>query len=109
MARARTLPRVSYRTILDLLSEAGFSRKMGETREQFARRLGAVVPTFALATHLHLAGQMGDPSGAAERPEMSRSQWRDATNRIRLELDKKTRWYRRLFGLINPFSFYRSR
>ena len=58
-ARPGALPRVGYRTSLDLLAEAGFSRDVGESREAFAERVREKLPTFERLTRMHLAGRLG--------------------------------------------------
>ncbi len=55
-ARPGSLPRVGYRTSLDLLAEAGFARELGESREAFAERVRERLPTFERLTRMHLAG-----------------------------------------------------
>ena len=119
-ARSRSLPRVGYRTSLDLLSEAGFARDRGESREAFAERVRTKVPSFEKLTAMHLAGRMGRgrdaAEGAAEAPssfaealgERSRAAWRAALGTLRSDLGSVPVW-RRMLGFINPVSFFKSR
>lgn len=103
-ASRRALPRVGYRAMLDRLCEAGLIRDTGETRERFARRVAAVVPSFVLLTDAHVAAAMSDPSRPP--PPVDQAAMRRA---IRGELRAGTPWWRRLLGFFNPISFLWSR
>ncbi len=119
-AGPRALPRVGYRTSLDLLSEAGYARDVGESREAFAERVRAKVPSFEKVTSMHLAGRMGRGRDAADDApeetssfadalgERSRSSWRAALANLRNDLGSVPVW-RRMLGFINPVSFFKSR
>jgi hypothetical protein len=109
-ARERELPRVAYRTVLDVLAEAGFSRHYGETREAFAKRVAAVAPSFAAATDMHLAARLGDPAHAPNtRGEFDKNAWREVMARAKSEIAARAKWWRRLLGLIHPAAFMDSR
>ncbi len=103
-ASARGLPRVGYRVALDRLSEAGFVREPGETRERFARRVAPVAPSFETLTALHLRARLGRP----DAPPTPGVRWRALLASLRGELRGVALW-RRLLGLLDPTSFYRSR
>ena len=118
-ARPRSLARVGYRTSLDLLSEAGFARDRGESREAFAERIREKVPSFERLTAMHLAGRLGkgrdapgdddvEPIFAEPLGVRSRDAWRAALAKLRSDLDAVPTW-RRMLGFINPVSFFRSR
>jgi transglutaminase-like putative cysteine protease len=116
------LPRVAYRTSLDLLAEAGFARERGESREAFAERVREKLPAFEKVTAMHLAGQMGKSKkggpAAGERAaepllgeglgERDRPAWRASLAALRGDLGKVPLW-RRMLGWINPLSFLKSR
>ena len=107
---SRHMPRVGYRMSLDLLSEAGHIREHGETREDFAERLGDIVPAFAILTAWNVAARFGHPSGSREgREEFSVEGWKSAIKDFRKQLGSKTKLWRRLVGLLNPISFFFSR
>ena len=100
-------PRVAFRAALDQLAEAGLVRAPGETRERFARRVADVAPSLQHLTALHLAA-------ALDRPERRQAgadaeAWRTGVRALRRELRAGTPWWRRLLGLLSPFSFYRAR
>ncbi|MEZ4301860.1 MAG: transglutaminase domain-containing protein [Polyangiaceae bacterium] len=105
------LPRVGYRASLDLLSEAGFARSAGESREAFAERLRPRLPSFEKLTAMHLAGQLGgsnEPTFGDDLGVRKRSAWKEQIRALRHELDGTPFW-RRLLGFLNPLSFFRSR
>ncbi|MEY3209752.1 MAG: hypothetical protein RIT28_233 [Pseudomonadota bacterium] len=108
LASARALPRVGYRLALDLLAEAGLSRREGETREAFARRVAESAPTFAQITTLHLDVAMGDPAASPWRAQ-GHGPWGEALTSLRAELGASVRLRRRLLGLVNPFSLFMAR
>lgn len=103
-ASAGAMPRVGYRAALDRLAEAGLSRELGETRERFARRVSAVVPSFVPLTNEHIAAAMSDPKHPPAPRDLQAHR-----RSLRRELRGGTRWWRRLLGLINPISFFWSR
>ncbi len=106
----RYVPRVGYRYALDLLAEAGWVREHGETREQFALRLREVVPALTQLTAWHVAARFGDPAGAIEqRVEYRPDLWLEGLQSFRKQLRGQTHWARRLFGMLNPISFFFAR
>ena len=109
-AKGRAMTRVGYRLALDWLSEAGFSREYGETREAFARRVAAEAPAFAELTRMHVAAYWADPATPPEqRQELDVQRWRDTLAALARELrgvgKPTTRW----INLMNPASFAWSR
>jgi hypothetical protein len=102
------LARAAYRAHLDRLAEIGLAREHGETREEFAKRVGEVAPSFAQMTALHVASHLRHPA-ATPRDEHDRGRWRDAGRSVRRELRKGSRLWRRLVGLLHPVSFLDSR
>jgi protein-glutamine gamma-glutamyltransferase len=109
-APARALPRVGYRRVLDQLAEAGLARRFGETREQFAARVGDISPSFIRLTELHVAASLRDPAlPRGSRPELSTDEWRATMGAVLREIPRGTRTWRRLLGLFHPTSFLDSR
>jgi transglutaminase-like putative cysteine protease len=98
-ARPHALPRLLYRRALDQLADAGVLRRFGETRERFADRIGGRAPSFARLTRLHLAGALG---GAVRSDP---GDLRDLGRAIARETSGSTPAWRRLFALVNPFSW----
>jgi transglutaminase-like putative cysteine protease len=100
--RWRPSARLVYISALDQLSEVGFRRLYGETREDFARRIAYAAPSFIAITRAHLDASLGGlkvDSGAlvghlAQLP-------RDLREEIPL--------WRLAIGAFNPISFYASR
>ncbi len=106
----RHMPRVGYRLGLDLLGEAGFIREFGETREDFATRVSAIVPAFMLMTAWNVAARFGHPEGPrTTRKEYSTERWIATIRKFRKQLRGETKLWRRLLGLLNPISFFFSR
>lgn len=109
-AGQRSVARVRYRALLDRLAEVGLAREYGETREQFARRVGTLAPAFEQATSLHVAARLRDPgTAAAQRPEWSGTVWREVSRDFGRQVSGGTRWWRRLVGFLHPVSFLDSR
>ncbi len=104
LARAANVPRTSYRLALDQLAEVGVTRELGETREQFARRVEALSPSFGEASTLAVAVNLGPPGAPVDE-----ARWRTLRERVRRELSSHTPWWRRLLGLLHPVSFLDSR
>lgn len=102
VAPQRARPRVVYRAELDRLAEAGLARRLGESREAFAGRLRAQVPSLTALTRAHLAAPFGGTLlPAAELHALAR--------RVREELRSATPGWRRALGLLEPWSFFRAR
>lgn len=105
-----SVARVSYRAALDALGEAGLRRELGESREAFADRVGAVAPSFRRLTDMLVAHTLREPrTPDAARPERDRGAVRSALRDTRRELRRHTKLGRRLLGLLDPTSFLRSR
>lgn len=103
-ARTDALARAGYVAALDALSEVGITRQRGETREAFARRVGAALPSLARLTDLHLAAHFGGRVAVAEREGVLALLDAIASERARTVSRK-----RRLLGALHPFSFFASR
>jgi transglutaminase-like putative cysteine protease len=99
------LSRVGYRAALDQLSDAGFSREHGESRERYARRLAAFAPSFGELTTLHLAAKLGPPG----TPRATRQTWRELLRKLRGELATQGTPARRFARRLDPVSFRSSR
>lgn len=109
-ASGRRLARVGYRAALDMLSEVGFVRTHGETREAFATRIAESAPSFREITDLHVAASFRDPSTpASERKELGSAAWKPALSQLRKDLSTHVKTGKRLVGFLNPASFLASR
>lgn len=110
LASPRQLPRVGYRKALDLLAEAGLHRAEGESREAFAARVAARVPSFVEITAMHLSARLGDPARAPqEHPWGSRGEWSTRLTTLRRELPAAAPRWRRALGLLHPASWLDAR
>jgi transglutaminase-like putative cysteine protease len=101
------MPRVGYRAALDVLTDRGQSRSIGETREKFAGRVADVAPVFVKITDLHVAAKLGPP----DAPQQSKAEWKQLLGGLRGELRGKSAlpWWKRLLNTLNPISFRASR
>ncbi len=94
--------RLVYRATLDRLGETGLGRRPGETREAHADRLAERIPSFRALTRLHLAAVLG--THPVDRPGALR-----LARRVRRELVRAVPRWRRLVGLLAPWSWRRTR
>lgn len=109
-ARQRKLPAVSYRAVVDRLTDAGLTRAYGETREAFARRVAKQVPSLAGLTSMHVAARFGDPRRElGERPEFDPRVWEKGLRDIRAELPLSIPRWRRVLGVLDPTTVLRAR
>jgi hypothetical protein len=101
---------VGYRAAIDMLSDAGLTRRYGETREAFARRIKQRAPSLAGLTSMHVAAALGDPSvPMRERPEFDTSIWHKGLAGVRGELPLSAPLWRRALGVIDPTTVLRAR
>jgi hypothetical protein len=101
---ARGTPRLVYRAALDRLSEGGLRRRWGESPESFAARLATSIPSLRRLTDRHLAAAFGRHAGDA----MVRKMNEDA-RALKVEYGRAVPWWRRLLGVLNPFSWLLTR
>ncbi|MBN1654668.1 MAG: transglutaminase domain-containing protein [Deltaproteobacteria bacterium] len=103
LSSSERLPRVVYRAELDRLSELLIRRDYGESRERFALRLRCITPSFADLTRLHLRAVFGG------KREIARLELQTITTRIHQELRTSVPRWRRITGVIIPWSWLMSR
>ena len=92
-----------YIAAIDSLSENGEIRQYGESREAFARRLSGDYPSFVEITWVQLEAVLGGESAIS--PQKQQQLLRSLSAELR---QKKSIW-RRVLGLINPFSPFLSK
>ncbi len=92
--------RLSYRAVLDRLAAIGIHRNFGESREQFAARASGTAPSLRELTNSHLACALGTTSAS-----QSDYDWQAARRTIAREIQSSTPGWKRLAGIINPFSW----
>lgn len=102
ICRLDRVPRLAYRSALDLAASVGLLRTFGETREAFAARLSARSPSFQALTTLHLQWALGAPGSA---PEAARCL--ALLKSIRTELRATSTSGRRWLAFLDPFSWLR--
>ncbi len=97
--RPRELYRVAYRAALDRLAGAGARRRYGESRERFAKRGGALAPSFSRLTEEHLKTALGS------RRLGDQTLLRRAGDNVGRELRQSLPAWRRLLAAIDPVSW----
>ena len=103
LCRKKSRYRLSYRATLDRLSEVGFTRSFGESRETFAKRVEVFSSSFPGLTAAHISNAFG--SGKAP----SASAVTVLESKVSREVGRNAKWWRRAFGLANPLSWMFSR
>ena len=96
------LPVAAYRATLDSLSDLGFRRDFGITREQFAQNLSRQAPDLGIITGLHMRHALG--TGA---PKLSRKYYLEIQNAVSRSAGHGTPAWRRALGFVNPVSWWR--
>jgi hypothetical protein len=98
----RQLRRGSSRTIyvgvLDRLSDLGYPRHIGETREKHAARVAALSPSFGKLTREHLRGALG-------APPVPLAQFRELARHTRAELRRGAPFSRRVRAALHPIGW----
>jgi protein-glutamine gamma-glutamyltransferase len=97
--RARAL----YRATLDVLAEDGLHREWGESREAFADRERARVPSLGKLTMMHLGVAFGS------KMALDHDRMRSQARAVRSELARAVPIWRRFLGLLNPYSWVLAR
>ena len=93
----------TYRAVLDYLAGFGLRRHYGESREEFARRLASLSPSFALMTDAHLSRALGSAQ-VLDEPG-----WPALRTRVLHELKQNTHPWQRALGAIHPLTWLWSR
>ncbi|MGI9250394.1 MAG: transglutaminase-like domain-containing protein [Pseudohongiellaceae bacterium] len=126
--------RHAYRAVLDYLAGFGIRRDYGESREEFARRIRQLSPTFAQLTAAHLRQALGQPQAheqpqafeqshtpeqpqALEQPQTpehsqapeQKTVWSDLRVHTAQELKQNTKLWQRALTFFNPVSWLWSR
>jgi transglutaminase-like putative cysteine protease len=97
--------RHSYRAALDWLAAVGLRRKVGESREAFARRVTALSPAFAPLTQAHLSAALG----SGQREVVAADEWQQMATTVSAEVRENSPTWKLLLGYLNPFSWLLSR
>jgi protein-glutamine gamma-glutamyltransferase len=100
---SKSAPRLVYRADLDRLSEIYLQRRFGESREGFARRVEGIVPSFSELTRLHIRAAFGTGR------DVAMADLRNVSSKIRQELRTAIPRWRRLVGILTPWSWLLSR
>lgn len=98
----RSSPKLVYRGILDRLSDLGYPREIGETRERHAARVAEIAPSFTPLTSVHLRETLGGRSEAL--PAVAA-----LARNARVEISARTSFLRRLRAALNPLGWWFTR
>lgn len=93
-----------YRATLDSLAAIGIRRRPGESREAFAARLSYLCPTLANLTRAHLAATLGSTAMNAQQAD-----WTALNYAAQQQIKSNTAAWKRLLGMLNPFSWLLTR
>ena len=96
--------RVSLRAALDRLAEGGIIREEGESREAFAERMKGELPSLTPLSRWAEASRYG----GSVPVDVARAA-RAASASLRAERARVVPWWRRALGVIDPFSWTRTR
>ncbi len=99
----RASPRLTYRSVLDRLSDHGGFRRFGESRERHAERLATLAPSFLPLTRAHLHLSLGADSLEVRAELVLLAQ---ATRR---ELARNTPWPAKARAFLNPIGWWFTR
>lgn len=108
----RTSPRLTYRAVLDRLSDLGGFRRFGESRERHAQRLAALAPSFLPLTQAHLRLSLGADSREgrqAREAREARAELLALAQATRSEIDHNTPWPAKARAFLNPIGWWFTR
>lgn len=103
LCKGKMAYKVVFRAVLDRLSDMGFVRYNGETRESFAMRMAETCPSLVPLTYMHLRCALGNRESVS--PVVFRKLHREASKEIR----QKIKLWRRIAGWINPIGWFFTR
>lgn len=103
--RGPSLARLAYRAELDRLAEVGITRRRGESREAFAERVRAELPSFAALTAVHVGSRFGSLRAEQSAP----GELKTLATHVRTERARAYGWLRRALGVLVPWSFLKAR
>jgi transglutaminase-like putative cysteine protease len=95
--------RLVYRAVLDVMSDLGVPRQLGESRERHAERLAAKAPSFVPLTAAHLKLTLGGQDAQLE------SQVLMLAAQTRAELSRSMPAYVRVGAFFNPIGWWFTR
>lgn len=112
------LHRTAYRAALDRLAACGITRRYGESREAFARRIASRLPAFVTLTEAHLASALGtglqnasaEGAALAARPPLRTDSrfWHEQSNQLKQQLRADQPHWRRTLAAVHPVPWLRS-
>lgn len=98
--------RLGFRAMLDRLSAVGLHRNYGESREQFASRISSTTPSLKNLTDYHLAYALGRSEvNSIDQHSIDQQKWQSSWNSTLQEIQQNIPGWKKLIGLLNPFSW----
>jgi transglutaminase-like putative cysteine protease len=97
--------RVVYRATLDQLAAVGLHRNYGESREQFADRVGSTAPTLKSITRYHLNQALGN----ADSRQLDSAKWSALRAEVGTEIQHNVVTWKKIIAALNPFSWVLSK
>jgi transglutaminase-like putative cysteine protease len=105
LSSSSSLARVAYRAEIDRLAEVGITRRRGESREAFAARVRAELPSLAPLTLLHVGARFG-----SERAKSATKHDIQTLRRgLRAERNSRYGLFTRWLGALLPWSWLKAR
>ena len=105
LTSSSSLSRVVYRAEIDRLAEVGLTRRRGESREAFAARVRAELPSLQPLTSLHVGAHFG-----SERAKSASKEDIQALRRgLRAERNSRYSLFKRSLGALLPWSWLKAR
>lgn len=110
--------RLVYRAALDILAGHGLTRRFGESREAFARRISAQLPAFKTISDWHLSAAPGYAfdsalvmAGGAQLPASghSKQQWSAQLSALHDQLQHTQSWLKKTAAVVHPLPWLQSR
>ncbi|MCH8176021.1 MAG: hypothetical protein IIC59_12665, partial [Proteobacteria bacterium] len=83
----------------------GYHRNYGESREQFAARVGETAPSLKSMTRYHLNHALGD----ADSLDIDRDQWQALRDNISKEIQHNVVTWKKVLASLNPFTWVLSK
>lgn len=103
-APAEQRGRLAYLVAVERLAAAGLSRRLGESREDYARRLEDYAPGLITLTNTHLSWALGAPDRREQRGQLVTEE--SVSMRRAFARQSRARW---CVALLNPFGWILSR
>lgn len=92
---------LNYRAVVDEFSSVGVYRRVGESRESFAKRVSGIAPSMLALTDEHLKNALGSPEAMTSNTD----KWSTLRKSLHNELSNSISGWRKYWAIMNPFSW----